>query len=69
MFLMLYLIYSREITVGQFFSLFLYSLFIFGPLQELGTDRHLSRGRSVVERFRGRVADAHGTSARGPDLY
>ena len=36
MFLMLYLIYSREITVGQFFSLFLYSLFIFGPLQELG---------------------------------
>jgi len=70
MFLMLYLIYSREITVGQFFSLFLYSLLIFGPLQELGKrDRHLSRGRSVVERFRGRVADAHGTSARGPDLY
>ncbi len=33
---MLYLIYTREITVGQFFSLFIYSFFIFGPLQELG---------------------------------
>src|SRR3989475_5260546 len=36
MFLMLYLIFTREITVGQFFSLFIYSFFIFGPLQELG---------------------------------
>jgi len=34
--LMLYLIYQQEITVGQFFSLFMYSFFIFGPLQELG---------------------------------
>jgi ATP-binding cassette subfamily B protein len=37
MFLMLYLIFSGQITVGQFFSLFIYSFFIFGPLQELGT--------------------------------
>ena len=36
LFLMLYLIYDRQITVGQFFSLFIYSFFIFGPLQELG---------------------------------
>jgi ATP-binding cassette subfamily B protein len=36
LFLMLYLIYAQEITVGQFFSLFIYSFFIFGPLQELG---------------------------------
>ncbi len=36
MFLMLYLIYIRAITVGQFFSLFIYSFYIFGPLQELG---------------------------------
>src|SRR5712672_333722 len=34
--LMLYLIFAREITVGQFFSLWIYSFFIFGPLQELG---------------------------------
>src|SRR5215210_1538090 len=37
LFLMLYLIFTQQITVGQFFSLFIYSFFIFGPLQELGT--------------------------------
>lgn len=36
LFLMMYLIYDNQITVGEFFSLFLYSFFIFGPLQELG---------------------------------
>src|SRR5438093_7277999 len=36
LFLMLYFIFAREITVGQFFSLFIYSFFIFGPLQEVG---------------------------------
>ena len=36
LFLMLYLIHERQITVGEFFSLFIYSFFIFGPLQELG---------------------------------
>src|SRR2546427_1641056 len=36
MFLMLYLIFTQRITIGQFFSLFIYSFFIFGPLQELG---------------------------------
>jgi ATP-binding cassette subfamily B protein len=37
LFLMLYLIYTQQISIGQFFSLFIYSFFIFGPLQELGT--------------------------------
>jgi ATP-binding cassette subfamily B protein len=37
LFLMLYLIFDRQITVGQFFALWIYSFFIFGPLQELGT--------------------------------
>jgi ATP-binding cassette subfamily B protein len=36
MLLMLYLVFSQRITVGQFFSLFLYSFFLFGPLNELG---------------------------------
>jgi ATP-binding cassette subfamily B protein len=36
LFLMLYLIFARQITVGQFFSLWIYSFFIFGPLQEIG---------------------------------
>ena len=34
--LMLYLIFTQEITVGQFFYLLIYSFFIFGPLQEMG---------------------------------
>jgi ATP-binding cassette, subfamily B, bacterial len=34
--LMLYLIFTQQITVGQFFSLLIYSFFIFGPLQEMG---------------------------------
>jgi ATP-binding cassette, subfamily B, bacterial len=33
---MLFLIFTQRITVGEFFSLFIYSFFIFGPLQELG---------------------------------
>jgi ATP-binding cassette, subfamily B, bacterial len=36
LFLMLFLIFRQEITVGQFFALLIYSFFIFGPLQELG---------------------------------
>src|SRR6185369_1869213 len=36
LFLMLYLIFTQKITVGQFFSLLIYSFFIFGPLQDLG---------------------------------
>ena len=36
MLLMLWLIYTRSITLGEFFSLFFYLFFIFGPLGELG---------------------------------
>lgn len=36
-FLMLYLIFRQQITMGQYFSLYIYSFFIFGPLQELGS--------------------------------
>src|SRR6187549_239690 len=52
LFLMLYLIYTREITVGQFFSLFIYSFFIFGPLQELGNIINIYRETEVsLQRF------------------
>jgi ATP-binding cassette subfamily B protein len=34
--LMLYLIFAQQLTFGEFFSLWIYSFFIFGPLQELG---------------------------------
>ncbi len=33
---LLYLVFARTISFGQFFSLYIYSFFIFGPLQELG---------------------------------
>ncbi len=36
LFLMLYLISKQIITIGQFFTLFVYSFFIFAPLGELG---------------------------------
>jgi ATP-binding cassette subfamily B protein len=36
LFFMLYLIFAGTITFGEFFSLFIYSFFVFGPLQEVG---------------------------------
>jgi ATP-binding cassette, subfamily B, bacterial len=36
MFLLLYLIFKDQLTVGQLISLQFYSFFIFGPLQEMG---------------------------------
>src|SRR5688572_21298794 len=47
LFLMLYLIFTRDITIGQFFSLFIYSFFIFGPLQQLGNVINISRETEV----------------------
>lgn len=37
LFIMLYLIFDKIITFGEFFSLWIYSFFLFGPLQELGS--------------------------------
>ncbi|HEY8387585.1 MAG TPA: ABC transporter ATP-binding protein [Parasegetibacter sp.] len=36
LFLLLYLIFRNELTVGDFVAMQIYSFFIFGPLQELG---------------------------------
>jgi ATP-binding cassette, subfamily B, bacterial len=47
LFLMLYLIFRQEITIGQFFSLWIYSFFIFGPLQELGNVINVYRETEV----------------------
>jgi len=35
-FLMMYLIFRHRMTIGDYMALFIYSFFIFGPLQELG---------------------------------
>jgi ATP-binding cassette subfamily B protein len=47
LFLMLYLIFRQEITIGQFFSLMIYSFFIFTPLQELGNIINIYRETEV----------------------
>src|SRR3954447_24697364 len=57
LFMMLYLIFTQKITVGQFFSLLFYSFFIFGPMQELGniinvyreTEVSLANFRTILE--------------------
>ncbi len=45
--LMMYLIFTQQITTGQFFTLFIYSFFIFGPLQELGNIINIYREAEV----------------------
>lgn len=45
--LMLYMIFNQEISFGQFFSLWIYSFFIFGPLQELGNVINIYRETEV----------------------
>src|SRR5437773_2895284 len=51
--MMLYLIFTQKITVGQFFSLLFYSFFIFGPMQELGNIINVYRESEVsLENFR-----------------
>lgn len=45
--LMLYLIFTRSISVGQFFSCWIYSFFIFGPLQEVGNVMNIYRETEV----------------------
>ena len=47
LFLMLYLIFRQEITIGQFFSLMIYSFYIFTPLQELGNVINVYRETEV----------------------
>lgn len=50
--LMLYLVVTGELTVGQFFTFFLYSFFVFGPLQELGNIINIYRETEVsLENF------------------
>ncbi len=57
LFLMLYLIFTQAMTVGQFFSLLIYSFFIFGPLQELGNIINTYRETEVsLENFRAILA-------------
>jgi ATP-binding cassette, subfamily B, bacterial len=44
---MMYLIFTHQITVGQFTTMFIYSFFIFGPLQEMGNIINIYRETEV----------------------
>lgn len=49
---MLYLIFAQEITFGQFFSLWIYSFFLFGPLQSVGDIINIYREAEIsLENF------------------
>jgi ATP-binding cassette subfamily B protein len=47
LFLLLYLIFAETLTLGDLFSLQIYSFFIFGPLQELGNIINIYRETEV----------------------
>jgi len=47
LFIMMYLIFRKTITPGEFFSLYVYSFFIFGPLQEIGNIINIYRESEV----------------------
>lgn len=71
MLLMLFLVVQGKITVGEFFSLFIYSFAIFGPLQELGniiniyreTEASLANFQQILDTPRD-VKPAHPQSIR-----
>jgi len=45
--MMLYLIFQKDIKFGQFFQMWIYSFFIFGPLQEVGNVINIYRETEV----------------------
>jgi ATP-binding cassette subfamily B protein len=59
LFFMMYLIFTQQINVGQFMTLWFYSFFIFGPLQELGNVINVYRESEVsLNHFGGILAMA-----------
>jgi ATP-binding cassette subfamily B protein len=47
LFFMMYLIYTRQVNIGQFLTLWFYSFFVFGPLQEIGNVLNVYRETEV----------------------
>jgi ATP-binding cassette subfamily B protein len=67
--LMLYLIFAGRISVGEFFSLFIYSFFIFGPLQELGNIINVYRETEVsLDNFRGILSTPKEKKSLNPEI-
>ncbi|HYE22724.1 MAG TPA: ABC transporter ATP-binding protein [Verrucomicrobiae bacterium] len=52
MFLMLWLVFSQAITLGEFFSLLFYSFFVFSPLAEMGNvSQSYQEAKASMERL------------------
>ncbi|MDQ3109426.1 MAG: ABC transporter ATP-binding protein/permease [Bacteroidota bacterium] len=47
LFILLYLVFTGKLTVGNYFMFFIFSFFIFGPLQELGSIINIYREAEV----------------------
>jgi len=57
--MMLYLIFKDKISLGQFFSLFMYSFYIFNPLQEWGNVLQIFRETDIsLRRFEDLMASS-----------
>jgi ATP-binding cassette subfamily B protein len=53
LFLMMYLVFTRVVTLGEFFSLWIYSFFLFNPLTELGnTVNSYREAQASLENFK-----------------
>ena len=53
LFMMMYLVFTRVVTLGEFFSLWIYSFFLFNPLAELGnTVNSYREAEASLENFR-----------------
>ncbi len=53
LFIMMYLVFTKAVTLGEFFSLWIYSFFLFNPLQELGNVVNSYReAQSSLENFK-----------------
>jgi ATP-binding cassette subfamily B protein len=46
-FFLVYLIFEEKISIGEFFSMFMYSFYVFGPLQEIGSFINIYRETEV----------------------
>ncbi len=65
--LLLYLVFTQRISIGQFFSLLLYSFMILGPLQELGDVINVYRETEVsLQNFKSILDQPTETRLRKP---
>ncbi len=69
LFIMMYLVFTRAVTLGEFFSLWIYSFFLFNPLQELGNVVNAYReAQASLENFKNILNTEKEPKALAPKL-